>query len=132
MYRGPTFSTRAESHLYRSWGASVVGMTNVPEARLAREAELAYTTLALCTDYDCWHEGHDEVSVETVVATIKKNVASAKAVIRRLCRHMSERGTIEMPAHSALAGGMAIMTDPERFPANTREELDLLIGPYFS
>jgi len=128
---GPTFSTRAESHLYRSWGASVVGMPNVPEARLAREAELAYTTLALCTDYDCWHEGHDEVSVETVVATIKKNVASAKDVIRLLCRAMSEMGPIDMPAHHALANGMAIMTHPDRFPEKSRARLELLIGSYF-
>jgi 5'-methylthioadenosine phosphorylase len=127
---GPTFSTRAESNIYRGWGASVVGMTNVPEARLAREAELGYATLALCTDYDCWHEGHDEVSVETVVATIKKNVVNAKNVIRLVCKKMAEAGAVEWPSHSALAQGMAIMTDPALIPEDARERLDLLVGKY--
>jgi len=128
---GPTFSTRAESNIYRSWGASVVGMTNVPEARLAREAELGYATLALCTDYDCWHEGHDEVSVETVVATIKKNVANAKSVIRLVCKKMAQVGQEEWPSHSALAGGMAIMTEPALITQEARERLELLVGSYF-
>jgi 5'-methylthioadenosine phosphorylase len=127
---GPTFSTRAESNIYRSWGASVVGMTNVPEARLAREAELGYTTLALCTDYDCWHEGHDEVSVETVIATIHKNVASAKDVIRLVCRQMAALGPVEWPAHNALAKGMAIMTAKALITDEARARLDLLIGEY--
>ena len=75
---GPQFSTRAESLIYRTWGVSVIGMTSMPEAKLAREAELPFATLALATDYDCWHEGHDDVTVEAVVATMKKNVGSAK------------------------------------------------------
>ncbi len=127
---GPTFSTRAESNIYRSWGCSVVGMTNVPEARLAREAELAYTTLALCTDYDCWHEGHDEVSVESVIATIRQNVATARKVIQLTCRSMAQVGAVEWPAHQALAGGMAVMTSPDCIPADARERLDLLVGKY--
>ncbi len=79
---GPQFSTRAESHLYRSWGAAVVGMTNLPEARLAREAEIAYATLAMATDYDCWHEGHDDVTVDAVIAVMRANVAKAQKVLR--------------------------------------------------
>ena len=77
---GPQFSTLAESHLYRSWNVSVIGMTNFPEARLAREAELPYATLAMATDYDCWHEGHDAVTVEAVVAVMRQNVAKAKEI----------------------------------------------------
>ena len=127
---GPTFSTRAESELYRSWGCSVVGMTNLPEARLAREAELAYTTLALCTDYDCWYEGHDEVSVETVLATIHKNVAAAKEIIRVLFGKLAALGPVDWPAHNALGGGMAVMTKPDLVPAETRARLDLLVGKY--
>tara|TARA_B100001093_G_scaffold498884_1_gene547523 strand:+ start:139 stop:1011 length:873 start_codon:yes stop_codon:yes gene_type:complete len=128
---GPTFSTRAESELYRSWGAHLVGMTNVPEARLAREAELGYATLALCTDYDCWHAGHDEVSVETVVETIRKNVNNAKNVIRAVCRELAAIGPQEWPAHRALANGMAIMTAPEKMPEETKKQLALFIGRYF-
>ncbi|MGC6418846.1 MAG: S-methyl-5'-thioadenosine phosphorylase [Bradymonadia bacterium] len=127
---GPTFSTRAESELYRSFGASVVGMTNVPEARLAREAELAYATLALSTDYDCWHTGHDEVSVESVIAIIKQNVANAKAVIKTVCQRMAEIGPVEWPSHSALAGGVAIMTARDQIPNDRKEALGLLIDPY--
>jgi 5'-methylthioadenosine phosphorylase len=127
---GPTFSTRAESELYRSWGCAIVGMTNLPESRLAREAELSYATLALCTDYDCWHEGHDEVSVEAVVATIQKNVNTARNVIRALCRRLGEIGPVVWPAHQALAGGMAVMTSPEAIPPEAKERLDLLIGRY--
>jgi 5'-methylthioadenosine phosphorylase len=79
---GPAFSTRAESNLYRSWGASVIGMTNLPEAKLAREAEMSYATLAMSTDYDCWYEGHDEVTVEQIIAVLRANVELSKAIIR--------------------------------------------------
>lgn len=127
---GPTFSTRAESNLFRSWGCRVVGMTNLPEARLAREAELAYATLALSTDYDCWYEGHDEVSVESVIAVIKQNVASAKRVLRAAIKTLAERGHETWPAHQALSGGMAVMTAPECIPEPTRRKLDLLVGKY--
>lgn len=125
---GPTFSTRAESHLYRSWGCSIVGMTNLPEARLAREAELAYATLALSTDYDCWHQ--EEVSVEAVIAVIKQNIHTAKEVVRAVCRRLTALGQISWPAHTALGHGMAVMTPPERIPPATRERLALLIGDY--
>ncbi len=127
---GPTFSTRAESELYRSWGASVVGMTNLPEARLAREAELAYATLALCTDYDCWHASHDEVSVETVLAVIRQNVTAAKAVIRATVERLAALGDVTWPAHQALGGGMAVMTHPDLVPEATRARLNLLVGRY--
>lgn len=127
---GPTFSTRAESHLFRQWGATVVGMTNVPECRLAREAEIAYATLALATDYDCWHAGHDEVSVEAVIATIKQNVAGAKAVIRRAVSALKTVGHETWPAHTALGGGVAVMTDPAKIPEEAKARLDLLLGQY--
>ncbi len=127
---GPTFSTRAESELFRSWGADLVGMTNVPEARLAREAELAYATLALCTDYDCWHETHDDVSVEAVLAVMKENVATARRVIKEAVRRLAEAGDVTWPAHQALGNGMAIMTAPHLVPAETRRKLDLLVGRY--
>ena len=96
----------------------------------AREAELAYTTLALCTDYDCWYEGHDEVSVETVLATIHKNVAAAKEIIRVLFGKLADIGPVSWPAHNALGGGTAIMTNPALVPAETRARLDLLVGQY--
>jgi len=127
---GPTFSTRAESELYRSWGCRVVGMTNLPESRLAREAELAYATLALCTDYDCWHDGHDEVSVETVMAVIRRNVTAAKAVIRETVRRLAELGSVTWPSHRALGGGVAVMTAPDRIPPEAKARLDLLVGEY--
>lgn len=120
---GPQFSTRAESHLYRAWGATVVGMTNLPEARLAREAELAYATLAMATDYDCWHEGHDDVTVEAVMAVMKANVAKAQRVIRAAIAKVS--GLPASPAFSALEH--AIMTAPHLIPSAARERLALLI-----
>jgi 5'-methylthioadenosine phosphorylase len=126
---GLAFSTRAESEMHRSWGASVIGMTNVPECKLAREAELSYATLALSTDYDCWYAGHDEVSVEQVVATVHANVALAQRVIRLLVpRVAAEKGPVPK-AQRALEG--AILTDLSKVPPATRERLDLLIGRFF-
>ena len=125
---GPAFSTRAESNLYRSWGCRVVGMTNLPEAKLAREAEMSYATLALSTDYDCWYEGHDDVTVEAVVAVIRDNVAAAQQVIAALAPRIAAYAGPQPPAWSALRH--AIMTDPARIPPETRAKLDLLIGPY--
>src|ERR687884_1612620 len=87
---GPAFSTKAESHVYRSWHMDVIGMTNLQEAKLAREAELCYATLALVTDYDCWHEGHDAVTVETVVEYLNKNVRSAQAIMREAVKRLAE------------------------------------------
>ena len=105
---GPQFSTRAESLLYRTWGVSVIGMTAMPEAKLAREAELPFATLALATDYDCWHDGHDAVTVEQVVATMKKNVTFAKKALVELSGQLPDPTT--SIAYRALRG--AVMTNP--------------------
>jgi 5'-methylthioadenosine phosphorylase len=123
---GPQFSTRAESLVYRSWGVSVIGMTNMPEAKLAREAELPYATLALSTDYDCWHESEGHVTVELVVATLKRNVALAKDVARRLARALPD--VSQSPARGALKG--AIMTAKDAMSEEARARLQWLIGPY--
>ncbi len=125
---GPQFSTRAESQLYRSWGASVIGMTNLPEARLAREAELPYATLAMATDYDCWHEGHDAVTVTAIIAVMQKNVAKAKEIILELAQAVPDPSG--RPAVSALAG--AIITHPNSISAAARDKLRPLIGKYVS
>ncbi|MBE0599117.1 MAG: S-methyl-5'-thioadenosine phosphorylase [Desulfuromonadales bacterium] len=122
---GPNFSTRAESMLYRSWGVDVIGMTNIPEARLAREAEICYGTVALATDYDCWHQDHDEVSVEAVIAIIQQNVATARGIIKAAAVGMGEPGC---GCGSALQ--YAIMTSQEKIPVATREKLELLVGKY--
>jgi 5'-methylthioadenosine phosphorylase len=113
---GPQFSTKAESKLYRSWGVDVIGMTNATEAKLAREAELPFATLALATDYDCWHPGHDAVTVETVVATLHANVRNAKAAITALASRLPD--PTKSKAHGALKG--AVMTDPTRIPEQVR------------
>lgn len=130
VMEGPAFSTRAESHMHRAWGASVVGMTNLPEAKLAREAELAYATIALATDYDCWHAHHDDVSVEAVLAVIQNNVAMAKSVIRRSVARLVALGPVSWPAHQALGGGGAVMTRRDLIPAEAKLRLDLLLGKY--
>ncbi len=124
---GPAFSTRAESNLYRSWGASVIGMTNLPEAKLAREAEMAYATLAMATDYDCWHPHHDQVSVEAVVAVLHANVHNAKRIIEETIPRIVANQT-PSAAHRALAG--TIMTATDRIDPEARARLDLLIGRY--
>jgi 5'-methylthioadenosine phosphorylase len=123
---GPQFSTRAESLVYRSWGVSVIGMTNMPEAKLAREAELPFATLALSTDYDCWHATEETVTVEMVVATLKRNVELAKEVARRLARALPDVSA--SPARGALRG--AIMTASASIPDEARARLGWLIGPY--
>lgn len=123
---GPQFSTRAESLLYRSWGVDVIGMTNLQEARLAREAEICYATIAMATDYDCWHEGHDDVSVETVIETVHKNVSSARDLIRAAAPLAAGMG--ETACESALAH--AIMTAPEAISQEARTRLELLISKY--
>lgn len=123
VMEGPAFSTRAESNLYRSWGAHVIGMTALPEAKLAREAEIAYAVVALATDYDCWHEV--EVSVEAVIAVVKANVALSRRIIRRLAAGLPE-ATAELPYPRALQ--FATITDPARIPAEARRRLDLIAG----
>ncbi len=123
---GPNFSTRAESLIFRSWGVDVIGMTNLPEARLAREAEICYATVALATDYDCWHQDHDDVSVEAVVEVIHQNVAMAKKII-------AEAAALIEDKNSCVCGEAlkyAVMTDPAQIPAATRQRLDLLLGRY--
>jgi 5'-methylthioadenosine phosphorylase len=124
---GPQFSSKAESRVYRSWGVSVIGMTNMPEAKLAREAELCYATLALATDYDVWHDDHAAVSVEAVIENLLKNVATAKGVLRRVIPTLEGPRTCECP--SLLRN--AVITSPKAFPAAARRRLDLLIGRYF-
>ena len=124
---GPQFSTRAESRIYRSWGVDVIGMTNMPEAKLAREAELCYATLALATDYDVWHEAHEAVSVEAVVQNLLKNVATAKDVLRRVIPSIAPPRACECP--SLLEN--AVITDPKTFPPATRKKLALLLDKYF-
>ena len=124
---GPQFSSKAESRIYRGWGVDVIGMTNMPEAKLAREAELCYATLALVTDYDVWHEGHDAVTVEAVVQTLLKNVATAKDVLRRVIPALGPPRACPCP--SLLEN--AVITSPSAFPLDTRRRLDLLLGKYF-
>ena len=124
---GPQFSTRAESRVYRSWGVDVIGMTNMPEAKLAREAELCYATLALATDYDVWHETHEAVSVEAVVQSLLKNVATAKDVLRRVIPAIAPARKCECP--SLLKN--AVITNPAAFPPKTRKKLALLLDNYF-
>ena len=126
---GPQFSTRAESLIYRAAGnglIDIIGMTALPEAKLAREAEICYATLALVTDYDCWHESEEAVTVEAVVATLKKNVALAREVVRRTV--LAVNGARECACASAARG--ALMTDPAAIPPETRARLDLIVGRY--
>jgi 5'-methylthioadenosine phosphorylase len=123
---GPQFSTRAESLLYRSWGVSVIGMTALPEAKLAREAELPYALLALATDYDCWHESEEDVSVEAVLAVMKKNVVIARRAVAELARALPDPAA--SPATKALAG--AIMTARDRITPAALSRLDWLVGKY--
>jgi 5'-methylthioadenosine phosphorylase len=120
---GPAFSTRAESRLYRSWGADVIGMTNLTEAKLAREAELAFATLALATDYDCWHDVHGDVTVEEVIRVLRQNVDRAKQTVRHLCRDFPDG--LRNPHRGSLAG--AILTAREAIPAPARERLALFL-----
>jgi 5'-methylthioadenosine phosphorylase len=123
---GPQFSTRAESKIYRSWGVDVIGMTNISEARLAREAEICYGTIALATDYDCWHDTHDDVSVEAVIAIIQQNVAAARRIIREAVRKFPESRS----CGCGEALKYAIMTSRELIPARTREKLEVIMGKY--
>lgn len=124
---GPAFSTKAESHLYRSWGATVIGMTNLPEAKLAREAEIAYATLALVTDYDCWHPDHDSVTVDMVIANLQRNATNAQKVIQATVRQLTATPP-ESDAHSALK--YAILTPLDKVSAEAKERLGLLLKKY--
>ena len=124
---GPQFSTRAESRIFRGWGVDVIGMTNVPEVKLAREAELCYATLALATDYDVWHESEEAVTVEAVVANLLKNVVTAKEVLRRVIPRLGRER--RCPCPDLLRN--AVITSPAAFPPAARRRLQLLIGKYF-
>ena len=119
---GPQFSTKAESHLYRQWGVSVIGMTNMPEAKLAREAELCYATVALVTDYDCWHQTEEPVTVEVILATLCANVALAKRLLRAAVK--SAASVTTCACHQAL--DHAIVTAPDKIPPALRRKLTLL------
>ena len=123
---GPQFSTLAELLLYRSWGVSVIGMTAMPEARLAREAEMCYATLAMATDYDFWHPDHDTVTVDLVVRNLGKNVQLARDIVLALIASMPD--TYELPSASALRN--AIMTPPELVETEVKERLKPLLGKY--
>ena len=125
---GPAFSTRAESELYRSWGCSVIGMTNHTEARLAREAELAYASLSMVTDFDCWHQDHDAVTVEMVMGNLRANAMATEPILRTLMQRISAERPAS-PAHTALAN--ALVTSKEVVPLETRRKLDLFTAPYW-
>ena len=124
---GPAFSSKAESNLHRSWGASVIGMTNMPEAKLAREAEISYATLAMATDYDCWHPDHDHVTVDQVVAVLLKNASLARRVVAAAVPKIVAFGK-PAPQSSALA--TAILTQPSAVTVETKRALAPLIGKY--
>jgi 5'-methylthioadenosine phosphorylase len=126
VIEGPSFSTRAESFLYRSWGASVVGMTALPEAKLAREAEICYATLAFVTDYDCWHQSQESVTVEMVIANLQRSVEITKNTVKTAVSQIPKRR--ECQCATALKD--AIITSPEHIPACLKKDLALLIGKY--
>ena len=123
---GPQFSTLAESNLYRSWGGDVIGMTNLQEAKLAREAEIAYATMALVTDYDCWHPDHDSVTIDMIIGYLTANVKMAQEVIAKVVERLDV--THRDPAHSALRS--AILTHAEAIPDKVKRDLAPLIGKY--
>lgn len=126
---GPAFSTVAESKVYRSWGMDVIGMTNLQEAKLAREAEICYATLALVTDYDCWHPGHDAVTVETVIEYLNKNVRNAQLIMKAAVKALRDRPRA-CKCDSALKN--AIFTAPNLWPQATARKLAAIIGKYQS
>ncbi len=124
---GPAFSTKAESNMYRTLGGKVIGMTNLPEAKLAREAEIAYATLAMSTDYDCWHPDHDSVTVDLVIANLQKNAVNAQQIIKESVRRLAANLFVS-EAHSALKD--AIITPMDRVPEATKQKLSLLLKKY--
>ncbi len=126
---GPAFSTKAESNVYRSWGMDIIGMTNLQEAKLAREAEIAYATLALVTDYDCWHEEHDSVTLDMVIGYLTNNVRNAQLVLKEAVKRVAAKQT---PNQFAGATKNAIFTQSDHWPAETAKKLDAIIGKYAS
>ena len=125
---GPAFSTVAESNVYRSWGMDIIGMTNLQEAKLAREAEICYATVALVTDYDCWHPDHDAVTVDQVIAVLNQNSENGQKLIRTAVRVLDH----QRPCKCGSALKSAILTEKTKVPAETKEKLALLIGKYIS
>ena len=123
---GPAFSSRAESLLYRSWGADVIGMTNAQEAKLAREAEMSFASIALATDYDCWHVSESEVNVEDIIKVMHENVETARRIIVETMRNL----TIDFPNSQQDALKFALLTEKSKIPKKTRNDLDLFIGRY--
>ena len=128
VMEGPAFSTKAESIMYRSWGADIIGMTALPEAKLAREAEMCYSTMAWITDYDCWHQGSESVTEEMVIANLQKNVATSKALLRQVIPALG--GERDCPCESALRD--AIITRKEEIPEDLRRKLAPVTGRYLS
>ena len=126
VMEGPQFSTLAESNLYRAWGADVIGMTNMPEAKLAREAEIRYCTVAMVTDYDCWHPDHDEVDVSMVVQTLMKNAANAQNMIKEIVKTFKNYSVDKDPANDCL--NVAIITDPKLRTKKTIKKLKNIAG----
>ncbi|MEM9215483.1 MAG: S-methyl-5'-thioadenosine phosphorylase [Cyanobacteria bacterium P01_F01_bin.150] len=124
---GPAFSTRAESNLYRSWGADIIGMTNLTEAKLAREAEIAYATLAMVTDYDCWHPDHDSVTVEMVIDNLKKNAVNAQTIIQEVVYRLAANPPVS-EAHDALK--YAILTPPDQISTDAQDRLKYVLKKY--
>jgi 5'-methylthioadenosine phosphorylase len=123
---GPQFSTLAESELYRSWGADIIGMTNLQEAKLAREAEICYATLAMVTDYDCWHPEHDSVTADQIVRVLAKNAETAKAVLRAAVRRLP----VPRDCECATALRYALITPPDLVPETIQRELEPIVGRY--
>ena len=126
VMEGPQFSTLAESNLYRSWGADVIGMTNMPEAKLAREAEIRYSTVAMVTDYDCWHPDHDEVDVNMVIQTLMKNASNAQNMIKEIIKTFKNFNVDKDPANDCL--DVAIITDPKLRTKKTIKKLKNIAG----
>ena len=124
---GPLFSTRAESNLYRSWGGSVIGMTAIPEAKLAREAEICYGMLAFSTDYDCWKEDEEDVTIEMVVENLSANTRAAQEIIKNVVKRIPE----ERLCSCAEAAKYAIITDPSMIPEDTKAKLEIFYGKYW-
>tara|TARA_B100000963_G_C22627511_1_gene673158 strand:+ start:946 stop:1821 length:876 start_codon:yes stop_codon:yes gene_type:complete len=126
VMEGPQFSTLAESNLYRTWGADVIGMTNMPEAKLAREAEIRYCTVAMVTDFDCWHPDHDEVDVEMVIKTLQKNASNAQSMIKEVIKTFIDFSVEGDPANNCL--DVAIITDPKLRTKKTIKKLQYIAG----
>jgi 5'-methylthioadenosine phosphorylase len=128
VMEGPAFSTKAESRMYRQWGADLIGMTALPEAKLAREAEICYATVAMVTDYDVWHPDHDSVTIEMVVSNLLKNAENSKSIVRDVVHSLPD----QRACSCGVALRDAIITARDRIPATVKDDLALLIGKYVS